>query len=141
MATKATQKAVTRVSDDEEVSEETVVEPTPKAKPEPKPGDADFDWSKIYVEGTELKRYEDPSGMVVCLPPIPAPDAGDMFADLLIDLSDQAILFKLIRQAVRDNAIDYSVGLYAVASAFRGGDRLDNIEALLKFWSGSKLPK
>ena len=148
MATKATRK--TAVDDDDAVEMTDVEElaqtatparPKREPKPEPKPGDADFDWAAIYVEGTVLKRYEDPSGTVVCLPPIPTPDAGDMFADLLTDVSDQAILFKLIRQAVLDHAVVYEDGLAAISSAFRGGGKLTDIESLLRFWSGSKLPK
>ncbi len=146
MATKATPRTVVdddavEITDVEETAVAAPARPKREPKPEPKPGEADFDWAAIYVAGTVLKRYEDPSGTVVCLPPIPAPDAGDMFADLLTDVSDQAILFKLIRQAVLDNAVDYEEGLGAISQAFRGGGKLTNIEALLRFWSGAQLPK
>lgn len=109
-------------------------------KPEPKPGDPSFDWTPLYVEGTVLKRYEDPSGTVVDLPPFPAPDAGDIFADLLEDIPDHVMLIKLMRQAMHDHAVDYDKSLRAVTAAFRGGGKLENIKGLLTFWSGAKLP-
>ncbi|WP_100525892.1 hypothetical protein [Mycobacteroides abscessus] len=149
MATKATAKKtvpavevdddVRKYEDNVDIAEGEQSTETP-AKPEPKPGDAGFDWAPIYVEGTELKRYEDPSGTVVALPPFPTPDAGDIFADLLEDIPDHVMLIKLFRQAMRDHAVDYGEGIAAITAAFRGGGKLADIRGLLTFWSGAKLP-
>lgn len=150
MATKATTKKTApavEVDDDDareyednvDIAEGEQSTETP-AKPEPKPGDAGFDWAPIYVEGTELKRYEDPSGTVVALPPFPTPDAGDIFADLLEDIPDHVMLIKLFRQAMRDHAVDHGEGIAAITAAFRGGGKLADIRGLLTFWSGAKLP-
>jgi len=109
-------------------------------KPAPKPGEPEYDWAPLYAEGTKLKRYEDPSGTVVQLPPFPTPDAGDIFADLLEDIPDHVMLIKLFRQAMSDHAVDYSKGIGAITAAFRGGGKLADIKGLLTFWSGAKLP-
>ncbi|WP_255800758.1 hypothetical protein [Mycobacteroides abscessus] len=146
MATKATTKKTAPATvDDDELTEhdETQAVDTPRSasqKPDPAPGDPEFDWAPIYVEGTELKRYEDPSGTVVALPPFPTPDAGDIFADLLEDIPDHVMLIKLFRQAMRDHAVDYAEGIAAITAAFRGGGKLADIKSLLTFWSGAKLP-
>ncbi|MBF9326007.1 hypothetical protein [Mycobacteroides chelonae] len=150
MATKATKStpkppAADKVAEDEvrhEDSHDGHVHVAPKApeKPEPKPGEPEYDWTPLYAEGTALKRYEDPSGTVVQLPPFPTPDAGDIFADLLEDIPDHVMLIKLFRQAMSDHAVDYSEGLAAITAAFRGGGKLADIRGLLTFWSGAKLP-
>ncbi|AMT71981.1 MULTISPECIES: hypothetical protein [Mycobacteroides] len=105
-----------------------------------KPGEPEYDWAPLYTEGTKLKRYEDPSGTVVQLPPFPTPDAGDIFADLLEDIPDHVMLIKLFRQAMRDHAVDYGEGIAAITTAFRGGGKLSDIRGLLTFWSGATLP-
>lgn len=43
------------------------VESDPKKKPEPKPGDADYDWTPHYPEGAELYVHTYPNGTVVAI--------------------------------------------------------------------------
>jgi hypothetical protein len=105
------------------------------------PGHVDFDWRSIYHDDVPLKRYEDPSGTVVCFPPFPTPDQGDIFADLLEGIPDQVMLLRLIRQAMTENAKDAEAGLRTMARAFRGGGKLEDISELLTFWAGVDVPK
>lgn len=103
------------------------------------PGHADFDWRSVYPAKVKLLRYEDPKGTVICLPPFPEPDQGDIFADLLEDIPDQVMLLRLVRQAINDNAKDPDEALKTTAAALRAG--LTSIQDLLETWSGAEVPK
>lgn len=117
---------------------------TASTKTPPKPGEPKFNWREIYPTDVELFKFSSDDGFIVCLPKYENPGEGEVFGLMLLNKNEQELLIYVMRQHIREHAIDPEQALLVTFQALQKIKAPGTIETLLTQWpeaSGLELGK